>query len=92
MYKISSQIAQAFENGKTLTLSNTKTDGTSIFLFNNEIATREDNETFISLAGWNTKTTRERLNALPNCHITTKKGQAFLKGQPIEDNQWYKLS
>ena len=35
----------------------------------------------ITLAGWNTNTTRERLNGLQGVHVTTKQGQAYLNGE-----------
>ena len=42
----------------------------------------------INLCGWNTPTTRERLNGLPNVSLSTKQGQAFLNGQAIPSNGW----
>lgn len=35
----------------------------------------------ITLAWWNTNTTRERLNGLPWVRVTTKQGQAYLNGE-----------
>jgi len=40
-----------------------------------------------ALAGWNTNTTRERLNALNGVRVTTKKGQAYLNGEKW-DGEW----
>jgi hypothetical protein len=34
----------------------------------------------VSLCGWNTLTTRERLNGIDGVHVTTKNGQAYLNG------------
>lgn len=45
----------------------------------------------INLCGWNTKTTRERLNGLPNVSVSTKQGQAYLNGNPIADNGWFSV-
>ena len=89
--KITAEIVRAFENGETLSKSNTRTDGQAIYLHGNKIAEREDGELFISLAGWNTNTTRERLNGLRDVRLTTKQGQAYLNGKPITDDGWYKI-
>jgi len=65
MRKISKQIAQAFNEGKTKTLGNTYTDGKSVYLHGNKIAWRSSgNGLELTLAGWPTVTTRERLNAI----------------------------
>ena len=65
MRKISKQIAQAFNEGKTKSLGNTYTDGKSVYLHGNKIAWRSSgNGLELTLAGWPTATTRERLNAI----------------------------
>jgi hypothetical protein len=45
----------------------------------------------VSLCGWNTNTTRERLNGIPGVSVSTRKGQAFLNGNPIDDNKFYTI-
>lgn len=88
MRKITQEIVQAFYRGEKLNKGNTKTDGDAIFLHGNKIA--EHNSIFsndgnkhinITLAGWNTPTTRERLNGLEGVRVTTKQGQAYLNGE-----------
>ena len=41
----------------------------------------------ISTAGWDTNTTRERLNGLPHVYVYRKKGQLHLNGKPW-DGDW----
>ena len=65
MRKISKQIAQAFNQGKTKSIGNTSTNGHQVFLHGNLIAWRSPGNTLeLTLAGWPTVTTRERLNAI----------------------------
>lgn len=52
-----------------------------MFLFGNMIAVRVGNRLQITTAGWNTVTTRERLNGLPNVSVTQRKGQLYLNGK-----------
>lgn len=48
---------------------------------------------FFTLAGWNTATTRARLNALLhdyfNIGISSRGGVAYVNDTPIEDGAWY---
>ena len=88
MRKISKEASIAFLNGQNYKKTNTQVIGGDLLLHGNKIAefqslfTNDGNKNFnITLAGWNTNTTRDRLNALPNVHITTKLGQAYLNGQ-----------
>lgn len=55
-----------------------------MYLFDNEIAIYNPvNKVLeITTCGWNTITTRERLNGLPKVSVYTRKGQLFLNGQP----------
>ena len=64
MRKVTQQITEAFLNGRKLTVGNSMTDGNAIFLHGNKIAWRDEGELFISMCGWGTPTTRERLNGL----------------------------
>lgn len=65
MRKISKAIAQAFNEGKTKSIGNTMTNGSEVFLHGNKIAWRSSgNGLELTLAGWPTVTTRERLNAI----------------------------
>ena len=100
MRKITKDICKALQSGKPCTRSNTYTDGTKVFLHNNLIAFKRDNGLSISLAGWPTPTTRERINGLlkffyadddlriyqkyGDQYISTKRGDA-----QIYDNCFY---
>jgi len=89
MRKITYDAARAFLDGKSLTIGNTHTDGTNLYLHGNMIATTgkdhpggllyssparlgqgwkfgpvKNGELKITLAGWPTVTTRERLNGV----------------------------
>lgn len=41
----------------------------------------------VSVAGYQTKTTLSRLNALPGVSVVKKKGQLYLNGEPW-DGDW----
>lgn len=66
MRKVTETIAHALLNGEGRTVSNTSTDGESVWLHGNLIArlTNHRTELELTLAGWNTPTTRERLNGI----------------------------
>lgn len=93
MRKITSKAIKAFQQGKNFrdgnTVVNQRIGGVELVLHGNVIAKNIDGEGLsINLCGWNTPTTRERLNGLPNVSINTKKGQAYLNGQPIPSDGW----
>lgn len=64
MRQITADINQAFYEGRKLTKSNTFTDGENVYLHGNKIAYHDEHGVWVSLAGWNTVTTRERVNGL----------------------------
>tara|TARA_R100000306_G_scaffold51415_1_gene48389 strand:- start:2468 stop:2833 length:366 start_codon:yes stop_codon:yes gene_type:complete len=69
MTKVGITIARSFLKGVPKRMGNTKTNGEDLFLFGNVIAWKTDKETFpprviITLAGWPSKSTRDRLNCL----------------------------
>lgn len=69
-----------------------KAGGIYLKLHDNTIAVKLDDGTIqVSLAGWNTKTTRERLNGIPGVSIHTVKGVPILNGQIIEDDKFYTI-
>jgi len=90
---VTDTIAKAFVEGKKRRVANTSTDGRTIWLHNNAIARKTgDGGVEISLAGWPTVTTRERLNGLMqalgiNKRVTQKGGNQLLDGQPW-DGDW----
>ena len=80
MRQVTEQIASAFINGERKTVSNTHTDGKNLFLHGNLIAKKENGSLYITDAGWQTNTTKERLNGLPGVSICQKKGTWYLNG------------
>ncbi len=84
MRKISQNIATSFYAGKPLHIDNTYTDGEKVFLHSNLIAKKiHPDKLEISLAGWPTVTTRERLNSILNVfgwdhYIQQIDGQQYL--------------
>ena len=64
MRKISKQIATAFLKGHRAKASNTATDGQAVYLHGNMIAERRKDGVWMTLSGWGTVTTRERLNTI----------------------------
>jgi hypothetical protein len=64
MRQVSKTVITAFLKGENKTVGNTKTDGNALFLHGNMIALKDDCFLRISFCGWNTVTTRDRLNSL----------------------------
>ena len=98
MRNITELATRAFFNGDNFKLSNTEVHadctGVYLYLFNNLIAKRVGERVSITLAGYNTLTTRERLNGILskyNKRITTKKGIVYMQDEnglqefPIDD-------
>ena len=69
MRQITAKICYAFEQGRTLKINNSETDGTSLWLFGNKIAEWRQGEIWKTDAGWQSKTTKERLNGLGGVNI-----------------------
>ncbi len=87
MRKVTERAVQAFLSHRAATVDNTHTDGQALYLFGNKIAEHSPQGIRVTLAGWNTPTTRERLNGLPGVRVHTKAGQAYLNGKPW-NGQW----
>ena len=84
MRQITQQAVQSFLDRKSFCLSNTRVEtdeaSTSLLLFENKIAIlNRQGALFVSLGGHNfTRTTQERLNALPGVTVRKAKGQVYL--------------
>jgi len=94
--KISIDASEAFVNGTPFKRDNTAvvvmTSGTvQLFLFDNCIAQKVKNEMHITTAGWETVTTKDRLNALPGVSIYQKDHQWYLNDLPW-DGEWIEPS
>lgn len=90
MRKVTQQIKQAFEQGKSLKVGNTETDGKTVWLHGNAIVKRDpDGLVRWSLAGWNTPTTRERVNGIANANVCQFKFEPVLNGEEINPFDWF---
>ena len=88
MRKITREIVSAFMRRETKTIGNSRTDGTTLYLHGNAIAKHcLDGSMKITTAGWNTPTTRERLNGLPGVSVWVRRGQLYLNGEKW-DGKW----
>lgn len=96
MRKVSKIVLNSFKNGQAKSLQNTSTNGKSVFLHGNEIIKKINDNTFeFSSCGWNTLTTKERLNAFFNVFETNfgiyqkkgvwywSNGKEFIDGQKL---------
>jgi hypothetical protein len=94
MRKISNEAKQAFEERRRFKKGNTKVvaalDVCIMYLFGHEII-REDHEGFkITIAGHNTRTTRDRLSAFIN--VRSIKGQLVINNKYPWDGKWLNLT
>lgn len=90
MRKVTQQIKEAFERGEAKTVGNTTTDGNTVWLHGNAIVKRDpDGLVRWSLAGWNTPTTRERVNGIVNAGVHQVNFEAVLNGQTIDPSDWF---
>ena len=90
MRKVTQEIKQAFEQGKSKKVGNTETNGTSVFLHGNEIVRREPSGlVFATLAGWNTPTTRERVNGITGLGFHQVNFEACLNGHIVDPSAWF---
>ena len=92
--KITQESVQAFYNRRKFNKSNMsveKTDEgfTLLKLHGNTIAGRDYEGTWITDAGWPTRTTFERLNGLDDVRVNTKKGQVYLNGEEWDGKKVY---
>tara|TARA_R110002110_G_C13140536_1_gene689719 strand:+ start:390 stop:686 length:297 start_codon:yes stop_codon:yes gene_type:complete len=98
MRKVTKQIAEAFDRGISETVGNTTTTGFSVFLHGNKIVELDPSgNVFMSLAGWNTPTTRERLNGIAevlglNARFSQKNFDPYFNGKPIGSSQWIQIN
>ena len=93
MRTITEKAIKAFMNAEKFKSSNTNVEVlpnvTILKLFNNAIAYRyNDPERTLSITncGWQSNTTKERLNAIPNVNIKQIKGNWFLNGKEWNGN------
>ena len=93
MRKVTEQIKEAFEQGKSLKVGNTRTNGNSVWLHGNKIIKRDSSGLILwTLAGWNTPTTRERINGILDVGVHQVKFEPVLNGHTIDSSDWFALS
>lgn len=83
--------AKSFYSGRKWSMSNTMTNGGEMWLHGNKIARLVNNVLYICLCGWNTQTTRARLNALDGVNLKQIKGKPYLNGKEIPTNEWIRV-
>jgi len=92
--KITEDAVHAFMvAGKNFSNSNTSVmiegDMVVLRLHGHAIARREvgSNQIQVTNAGWNTRTTNDRLNGLPGVSVHNSKGELYLNGN-VWDGEW----
>lgn len=93
--KITRESIKAFIGCYNFNKDNTSVDevarnNSELFLHGNCIASNKDGKIEVTTAGWNTTTTRERLNGIPGVQINTRKGQLYLNGEKW-DGGWISI-
>ena len=91
MRKITEQACYAFETGRKFFQSNTTVTENKMYLFGNKIAEYVNGKLQVSLCGWNSNTTRERLNGLTGVSVTTKRGIPYINGYEVSEYGTYQI-
>lgn len=84
--------ASALYSGRKWTQGNTYTRDSALYLHGHKIAWLDGGALYINLCGWDTLTTRARLNALPGVNLVHKGGKLYLNGSEIDDETTYKIN
>lgn len=90
MRKVTKEITSSFLCGSAKKEGNSYTDGQSLYLFGNKIAEHRDGGLWICSCGYVTRTTSERLNALPNVSLCINRGEFYLNGS-YWDGNWTRV-
>lgn len=95
MSKISEKLARALMNKEEMKSGSSEVwawsddDIAYMVLYGTKIAMLEGDTLFVRTGGQDTKTTKDRLNALPGVQINTKKGDLYLNGKLWENtHKW----
>lgn len=98
MRKITKQAIAAFDSNTNFKRGNTEVrfvpmDGECHYLLHgHKIAYKNlAGDLYVNLCGWNTPTTRERLNGLKGVEIHTEKGTPYLNGNPISSTGYHQI-
>jgi len=89
MRKITQKAVDALFSGRNFKAGNTKVEDSTLILHWTAIAKIENGKLYVRSGGYETNTTKERLNGLPNVNIYQKNYQWFLNGVEWQDSrQW----
>ena len=86
MSKYINPVIESFLKGENKKIANTESKDDKLYLFDNVIAKFKDSKLYITTSSWNTLTTRDRLNKLPNVSVKVSKGILYIK----ENDNWNK--
>ena len=93
--QITKESVRAFLNDQKFSKSNTtvsRADGvTSLILFGNRIAYKKDGKLFVTMCGYNTVTTRERLNGIPCLSVRSEKFTPYINGVKVSSYKTYEI-
>jgi uncharacterized protein YlzI (FlbEa/FlbD family) len=97
MKKIDELAKNAFINKKKFKLKNTKVeiirDLPHLYLHDNLIAKMDEyGDLLINHCGWETVTTKSRLNALPDVNIKLSKGKFYLNKMEHMEEEWININ
>jgi len=87
MRQITRDIVNAFQNSRSLRIGNSRTNGESLWLFDNKIAEIRRDGLWVSNGGWNSKTTKERLNGILGVNVRQQRG-VWLLNDRVWDGRW----
>ena len=88
MRLITRKAVEALLVGRNYKNSNTEVRDKAMYLYDHKIAWFDiNNQLWIHHCGYRTRTTRDRLVALPNVHIVQRQGTWYLNGEPWTDGQ-----
>ena len=92
MRQITADACHALENGRDFRQSNTVVKNGSMYLWGNEIAQIASGQLYVTLSGYNTVTTRERLNGLHGVSVYSRNYQPYINGVAVDSNKWYRVT
>lgn len=95
MRKLTKKVIEALEEGKNEAIGNTYVSDNTLYLFGNSIIKKEGDKTLVRLAGYNTRTTRERINGLQHVgysvDVICKNGVPYINGNKMDTLAWYEV-
>lgn len=89
MRKVSETVIAAFLAGKSKKVGNTYCNGSGLYLYGNQIASNINDAIRIFDGGFQTATTKERLNALIQTMKRSDKYRTVVSSIYQKDFQWY---